>query len=293
MRTLIGFDHWAVRALALLALAGAGTQEPTTQGPLPSDFDAREVTAHFVVLWRADETGTEEAAAVTARAEELYAAIQTFVDGRFAPEERLVLMLSGDGVRADGTSSVPHVDGTGRIHVFRYPGNGYLGELAHELVHALRFGSLKHFDGFFEEGFAELVNLNVAPEQVGFPRYGFPLTVVAGHWVARDEDVPLLDLQRKHTQLNMPCRVKAYPLRASFFVYLTDTYGLDKMLALAAPETPATLKRYEDVLGTPFEQLAAEWRAALATDFAAWPEAKARAESWLAQTPIRFFPICE
>ena len=209
------------------------------------------------------------------------------------------MILDGEARQQEGQQEgpsrhgyrVPHVDRQGRIHLYRYFGN-YFEALSHEMVHAIRMQTNHWKDGFFEEGFASLIGDALQPAKKGFPLYGFPLTVVAGHWIVSAEDIPLMILKQQHRQLSLKCMAQSYSLRASFFKYLQNQFGDEPLLDLAYDEEPATYQRYEVVFGKPFDMLGAAWRADLLKRFRAFEQGAQLAQKYRANTPVQNWPIC-
>ena len=202
-------------------------QEPGLTG-----FDKQVETRHFIIVWRTPETRPAEVETAKTQAESFFARISEYIGASRAPTEKLIVILEGEAKQQEGQRKgpskngyrVPHVDRQGRIHLYRYFGN-YFEALSHEMVHAFRMQTNHWKDGFFEEGFASLIGDALQPDKKGFPRYGVPLTVVAGHWIVSAEDIPLMILKQQHRQISLKCMAQSYSLRASFFKYLQDQFG--------------------------------------------------------------------
>ncbi len=277
--------------LAFGAPVSAHSQS-NTQGAVPSGYDKTTVTPHFVIAWNQDETAPLDMAAFQALAETLFVRMSQFLGKERTPAKKLVLILDGDARLPNWRYKTPHVDGSGRIVVYHYPGRGYIGELAHEMAHAFRASFRRAWDGFIEEGFAEFVATIVHPEVEGFPRYGYPLTVVAGHWLASEADIPLEKLRNQHGTLNLRCKFQSYPLRAAFFHYLNERFGKAAVFRLVYSYANGRDQIFQKTFGENFDQLAAKWREDLLTKFHSFPEAEKLAKTYRKETPIQYWPPC-
>jgi hypothetical protein len=187
------------------------------------------------------------------------------------------------------------VDGRGRIHLYTFgPGiESYFSPLAHEMVHVFRIGRSPHHDWFTEEGFAEFVALRVDESLAGFPWYDYPVPVVAGQWIANDEAITLSAMRERHDELNLPCKLQTYSLRAAFFDYLGRTYGDRRVIELAQQQRAGADEDYERLFGKPFAKLEAEWRAALIAEYEAIPDAAEQARRYREESPAQYMPVCE
>jgi hypothetical protein len=165
-------------------------------------------------------------------------------------------------------------------------------EAAHELVHAFRRAAGFWYSGFWEEGFAEAITMAVDPDDVGFPRYGYPLTVTAGHLLAWDEYVPLAEVRSRHRDVGRRCLLQAYLERASFFQYLVDREGLEAFIELSyGPRNPGD-DDYLQVYGMSFDDLVADWESTLRSEYEAILDSDEIAQRYRAEPPIRGQPIC-
>ena len=260
----------------------------STSGP-NADEERMVQTTHFDIHWNTDDATEAEVAQAQQLAEERYAVLAHYFGEDKTPTGRLILRLDGDGLADPNQPQAPYVDGQGRIYLYRFETTGYFGELLHELVHAFRLRTnYWSQDGFIEEGLAEFVSTFLQPETVGFPRYGYSLDVVAGQWLYHEQAIPLSVLQSRHWELNLPCKWQAYPLRASFFQYLHETFGKEKVFALADAPPPVPLGQYEQVFGQSFEDLAQAWAANLTARFAAGDNMLTQAQAYRTQTPVQY-----
>ena len=125
----------------------------------------------------------------------------------------------------------------------------------------------------------------------GFPWYGFSVDIVAGQWIANEEDIPLAVLRENHKDLNMPCKAQSYSLRSSFFKYLGDTYGDAAVLDLANQDKAGALADYPRFFEREFDDLVTEWREALMQAFADTEDAEDLAQRYR-KSPIQYMGVC-
>lgn len=277
----------------LLMAAGVGSDK--TMGSIPSGYEHYERTGCCLLVWNSDQVAAEAVAIAHGRVDRSFALVKGFLGAGNSPNERLIVVLEGDGLAGAG-NRYPHVDGQGRIHLYRFGPreSSYFSALPHEMVHAFRRRLVREkigWDGFSEEGFASFVANQVVDVNPGFPRYGFSLTVVAGHWLDRGEAIPLEVLKRKHSRLSLPCKAQAYSLRASFFDFLGRRYGRSAVLDLAYGGSGA-LERYEKTFGKPLEGLENEWQEDLRLRFNQVPAGREKAQRYRTTTPVQYWKIC-
>ena len=255
------------------AQTDADRAEATARG-----FDGSLAEGHFAVFWRTREGTVEHVRRILADAEAAFDGISRIVGVERTPTRRIVLILAGPGQAPDGTWRTPNVDDRGRVMLFRYGDDmvSYGAEVAHELVHAFRRHSGDWLSGFVEEGFAEAVAMEVDPDEVGFPRYGNPLVVVAGHLFARSEALPLSQIRARHRELNSRCRLQAYVERAAFFDYLKRTSGIDALVKLVYRSSEPTDADYVDLFGQPFAGLVERWESDLLAAYRNHPRSPER-----------------
>jgi len=268
---------------ALLALFGLSA--------VAADEVTEYRTEHFVI-YAVEEVPDEAVEMAASQAERFYASLAEFLGE--SPTYRITILLQGNAERPDGSWGYPHVDSYGRIHLYQFSPQieSYFNSLAHEMVHVFRFHRRTNRDWFFEEGFAEFVALRVDPSLEGFPWYGFPLTVVAGQWLASDRDIPLSALRSEHEKLNLPCKAQSYSLRSSFFDYLGRNYGDEKVVEMAGWEGAGADVQFRTIFGKRFEELTAEWRAALLKDYTAIENVEALTQAYL-KSPVQYMEVCE
>jgi hypothetical protein len=243
---------------------------------------------HFIFeSTTADATAAEMDAGIQL-AEVIFESVAALIGPTHVPSRRIKVILEGD-FRSD--RSAGFVDEQGNIHLSRYRADlgGYFGSLAHEIAHAVRYtywhrfmvGPWENF-GFIEEGFAEFVAQQVYPEKKGFPFYGYPEDVVVGHMLIHGDAIPLQVMRDRH-ELNTPCEWQTYPLRASWFRYVDQTYGRAAVLAIAYAEVETTNEMIETLLGVPIVQVDAAWDEWLRARYAATAGADDLAASYLAK----------
>jgi hypothetical protein len=98
----------------------------------------------------------------------------------------------------------------------------------------------------------------------------------------RGDAIPMQVMRDRH-DLNTPCEWQTYPLRASWFRYVDETYGRAAVLAIAYAEVETTNEMIEGLLGTPMAQVDAGWNQWLRARYAAIPNADALAQAYLAR----------
>ena len=262
---------------------------------LAQGLDGSLQTERYALFWRTEEASTADVHELGRVLDAYYDGISALVGPERTPQRRIVVVLGGHGQAPDGTWRFPHVDRAGRVFLYRYSPDfsAYAVEAAHELVHAFRRAAGIWHSGFWEEGFAEAVAMNVDPGDVGFPRYGYPLTVAAGHLLVWNQYVPLQEVRKRHRQIGRRCQLQAYLERAAFFDYLVKLEGIHALVEFAyQPRSPQD----EDdarVYGRPFEKLVADWETQLRSEYLATPDADAMARRYRAEPPIDSRPICE
>jgi len=295
--------RWGCLAGALFLVGaspgwGLGEESVVRNSEVPRDgrFDVSEDrvrrTEHLELRWA---EGVPEAAvtAVADQGEMFYTAIRRLLG--HGPARRIPVLLQGPAEPKDGTPpGYPRVDAFGRIHLYEFGGNAssYLSPLAHEMVHVFRFERRHDADWFFEEGFAELLALEVDPSLQGFPWYGMPVVVVAGQWFQSGEALPLEGLRENHERMNLPCKAQSYTLRSAFFQYLADDHGLSALIEMASRTPAGRSADYEEILGANFPTLEERWRQTLLREFESIDGAEELARRYREETPIRYMPVC-
>ena len=227
------------------------------------------------------------------RGEALYAAVAAIIPPAFPLTPVIKVRLNGD-LR----SQTPHIDKDGTIHLYRYSPDegGYWALFAHELVHAIGFEHARELGaldwaalGFYNEAWAEYVAQVVDPEKTGFPLYGFDEDVVVGHWVLQG-GLSLAMLRESHRALNEKCQLQAYPMRASWFRYVDETFGRQAALDVMYSGREMTPAVVEEVLGEPLTVVDENWRAWVRARYDEHPAADAEAEAYRAR--IAFYEPC-
>lgn len=274
------FVRWTGLVACLFTVACGGSTEPEPATPLSRS------SAHFDFESTSAEATPAEMDAGIELAEALYGDIAVLVGANHLPGRKIMVILEGP-YRPDRSGA--YIDEQGGVHLSRYRADlgGYFGSMAHEIVHAFRYGYWHRFNvgpwknfGFIEEGFAEFVAQQVYPEKGGFPFYLHPEDVVVGHMLIRGDAIPMQVMRDRH-DLNTSCEWQTYPLRASWFRYVDETYGRAAVLAIAYAEVETTNEMIEGLLGTPIAQVDVGWDQWLRARYAAIPDADAVAQAYL------------
>ena len=282
-----------IRPIRLVVLSLLASVLAATVCPAQESAKAGRLveTDHLLLQW-VDSPTPEEVELATAVSTKLYGRVAELL-GQQHPEGKITIVFGGDAERPGRRREYPRVDWMGRVLLFKFipDFDNHFTALAHELVHAFRFDRRGTADWFFEESFAEFVALRADPSLAGFPWFDAPITVVAGQWLAKGEDIPLSTLRERHREVNLPCRAQSYTLRSAFFDWLGRTFG-DETVIRAAKETPAgALADYERFFGKPFEQLEQDWRRALLAEYRAIPEVDELAAKYR-ESPIKYMRVC-
>ena len=270
-------------ALAIvLSCVGVAAAEETLR--LESD--------HFVIKAVAG-TEPETLEMAVSRGEAYYEAIHEILG--YEPKAKVIVQLRGDAEQPDGSWGYPRVDSFGQIHLYKFTQEpeSYFNALAHELVHVFRFRRSTGTDWFFEEGFAEFVARRVSSSLDGFPWYGYPVDLVAGQWLASGDDVPLELLRTRHRDLNLPCKLQSYSMRASFFLYLAEAHGTDRLLEMSNQKPAGEPSQYEEFFGADFATLEARWRAHALEKYSALEKADILAKQYRTQSPAQYSNVCQ
>lgn len=274
------------RALVVLmgTLATAAADDEVTELP-------QQQTEHLQLLWR-EPADQQTVAALSAAAADMFTRVTAVMKVESAGP--VTVVFAGPSEQPDGRRMAPFVDAEGRVWLFRFtpdPAN-HLNALDHELVHALRIDRKESADWFFEEGYAEFIALRANPSRAGFPWFDYPVTVVAGQWLADGEAIPLALLRDRHGELNGTCTAQAYALRAAFFDWLGREFGDDAVRAMAAERPAGAEGQYERHFGAPFGQLAQQWQESTLAAFESLPDAADQARAYRTQSPIQYQDVC-
>lgn len=262
-----------------------------------------ENSDHFNIRIRNDLLiSIEEKEALITTLETGYAKVSAALAGYSVPPQKLEVRLNGEGLPPNGAPNYPNVDdSTGVITLYKFPGPGeaYLQGLPHEIVHAFRIDMIRHherlgdfFKGylFIEEAFAEYISTKIEPNNISFPRYGIPLDVAAGYWIARKQDIPI-EILFDHHQLNATCVAQAYPLRASFFQFLAQQYGEKRLFELAYARNAITKEIFDRIFGKNLQQLSSDWKSWAMTKFMETPDKNKKLQEFC-MTDMPYFPVC-
>jgi len=250
-------------------------------------------TEHLRFAWDDTAVAGEGLEVLKQDGEKYYAAIKKMLGE--VDNKKVTVLLEGPAERADGSWGYPRVDGFGRVHLYRFgpTWHDYQGAYAHEMVHAMRFWRMPHYDWFFEEGLAEFIALRIDDDLRGFPWYGFPVNLVAGQWLVASEGIPLATIKDNHGQINLPCKAQTYSLRSAFFDYLGRNYSDDAVLTMARQDQSGISEDYKKYLGSDFQSLAIEWRAQLLSSYAKIEYVDSLATVYRKEAPIRYMPVCD
>ena len=276
---------------ALFILAGCGgSTEPEPTVPLSRSSEHFEFESNTARATAAEmDLGIQQA-------EQHHAAIAALVGENRIRTGKITVYLKGDKTDAETGG---YVDENGAVHISRYRQDlgGYFGSLAHEIAHALRYSYWHRFNvgpwenfGFIEEGYAEYAAIAVHPGKMGFPFYGYSPDIITAQRLIRGEGIPQQVMRDRH-DLNSRCEWQTYPLRASWFRYVEDEYGLEAVLAIAFSEVETTDERIESVLATSLEQVDADWEQWLLARHAAVPNAADIAAPYFQKFGAE--PICQ
>ena len=279
-----------VVGIALLLGSAAADPAADQEEARARGFDGEIHTDRVTMYWRTSEASADQIAPVLATADALAEKLQTTVG--YPPKQPTTVVLAGHGLSGE-RRRFPNVDENGRVIMFRFRDAvaSYADELAHELVHAYRRHTGEWTTGFWEEGYAEAIAMLIEPDDIGFPRYGYPLTVAAGHLLERDEWISLVTIRDRHDDIGRQCQLQAYLERASFFHYLTQTYGVARLNALIYGDGDVDAS-FETFYAMDFETAVTNWQDALRKAYDDHPDANAIADRYRAEPPIRGRRIC-
>ena len=280
--------------LILLLVTAALPLVSQTKGALLPRFDSQREGDHFVYQWNAFQTSNAEIDEAEALAEEVFAHLTRIFGSERMPENKLIITFRGEGVdREKGKKRTPHVDNQGRTHLYRFEMGGYLSPLPHELVHAVRVGMGLNWQGFFEEGIASGIAYHLYPERKGFPRFGYSLDLIAGHWLSSNRGIPIMKMMVQHSRLNLKCQLQTYVTREDFFNYLIKEFGISKMVDLAYSDLVGSNDGYQKYFGKKLEALVEDWQADLTKRYKAIDQPEIQLSQYFNHTSARYIPVCE
>lgn len=283
------------RIVILLLLIAPFHQFAQTKGAIPTNFDRESSSKHFMLFWNEGETLDDEIDKAKQHAEEVFSKLSEILGPTRMPEDKLIITFEGEGVDPDTyKKSAPNVDNQGRMHLYRFDAGGYLGAMAHEMVHAIRFGTLSNWNRFLEEGLASALATYLYPEMNSFPRYGYSSDLVAGGWLTSSGYyIPLGTLFDQHNRLNLKCSFQSYVLREDFFGYLISKYGLKKLIGFAYTGEVGEKRYYEKIWGKSFYALTKAWEADLRGRFNSIPNSETLIDDYLKKTPAQYMGACK
>jgi hypothetical protein len=280
---------WPGLPACLLIAACGNSTEPEPVEPLTRSSEHFEFVSNTARATEAEmDFGIQEA-------EAHWAAVSALIGPEHTPSAKITVLLDGD-YSPERTGA--YVDERGRIHVTRYREDlgGYFGPLAHEIAHAMRYtywhtynvGPWDNF-GYIEEGFAEYAAILADPDKTGFPFYTYDPDVITGHRLVRGEGIPQQVMRNRH-DLNTACEWQTYPLRASWFMYVRETYGSQAVLDIAYSTVETTSARIESVLGTSLPDVDVAWEQWQRDRYEAIPNAAEIADPYFQK--FQGAPIC-
>ena len=225
-------------------------------------------TSHFI-FQSSDEGLTDtELEKGKILAEEYYEQIASYLGASYTPNEKLNILLEGFPTEQANYAGI--VDEFGLIHLRRMPEaqGGYWSVLDHELVHAFRhpFQIENNISrawenyGFLEEGFAEFLSKKLYPEKNSFSTFGLDVNFIAGYWLAQQADLSLSFARAFHDDINLECGIKIYPIRASWFNFLEERFGFEKVLKLAYTTEIPTNTFLSTIFEMGYNDLDQEWK---------------------------------
>jgi len=258
---------------------------------------------HISVTWEEAHTSRAEATTVLKAAESFFNQTETFFGKDFTPKDKLVVSLEGNSQAPDGNKRRPYVDLLkGWVHLYRFKEDSFAYQtgLSHELVHAFRFAHLKRYGAepssaftFLEEGLAEYVSNVIEGKKSVFPNYSYELDVIAGQWIAADEDLPLSILVRSESELGQRCFAQAYSQRPSFIRYLDERFGRPALIKMAYAEDIKSDESFKKYFGKEFTELSAEWKASALSSYLTKDPKKLLGRQWRTSTKIAQMYICK
>jgi hypothetical protein len=299
MRDHIGARPWLLpHLLAVVAVVGlAGSllsitadQQPAQPlAPKPGALRARG--DGVIVDWSDAPAAEAEARHALGQSEQWVVEIeQILFEDRPAASRPIEVRFNGDARIGDPPRyRVPHVDARGVVQLYRY-GPSHVAALPHELVHAVLRRQGVPYPGFDEEGLANWVAHRLRPSFPGFPAYDHPLELIVGHWHEVGARIPLATLRERQRELNLKCSFQAYPLRASFFLYLGDRFGDDPMRAFA--RSMGQVDVYQRLFGASLEELEQRWLDVVLADYERLEGREALRQSYLRQPAISSAYVC-
>ncbi len=264
-----------------------------TKGSVPTKYNQRADMEHFVLVWNENETKTEEIDEAKVYAEEVHGKLTQILGAANMPKDKLIVTFGGEGMdRARQKKRTPHVDFSGRIHLYRFDEGGYLSVLPHEMVHAIRMNNGRRWDGFFEEGFASAIAYHLYPGREGFPRFSYSLDLIAGYWLESGRGIPMETMRTQHNRLNLKCQLQTYVTREDFFNYLAVNYGMEKLVDFAYSNDVGTSGLYERIWGKSFKALASDWESDLRSRYQRLENTSALVDEYFKTTSAKYIPVC-
>ena len=226
--------------------------------PTPVNLESE----HFILISNTQLSTDEENTAVLNKAEMLYTKIFEIVGENREPQNKITIRMEGN-FEIKG----PYFDNLG-IHLYRYSvqEGGYLGALAHEMVHAFHEDYYIQYDPYqwinypyIDEGFAEYIAQLIDPTKTWFPWYGFNESAVVGDLILSENTIPHSILREKHFEINQQCHIQAYTQRCSWMRYIDETYGRSTLLSISYTPVEPTPSFFNMKFGTDLATVDANW----------------------------------
>jgi hypothetical protein len=217
---------------------------------------------NFILISNTHKSTSDENTAVLNKAEMLYPRILEIVGENRKPQNKITIRMEGNF-----TAKGPYFDNLG-IHLYRYSAeeDGYLGALAHEMVHAFHEDYYIQYDAYqwtnypyIDEGFAEYIAQIIDPDKSWFPWYGYNEYAVVGDLILSENTILHSILRERHFEINDQCHLQAYTQRCSWMRYVDETYGRNTLLSLSYTPVEPTQSFFNVKFGTDLATVDANW----------------------------------
>lgn len=275
-----------ILGILILFIGASNCKENLSPEPLTRESE------HFVLSSDTDRTSIPEMDEGLELAETFYKRIEQIIGTNRMPSSKIKVLLKGPFIEQG-----PWFDSAG-VHLYRYSPEegGYWALFAHELGHAVKedyyiekeVWNWEYF-GFYDEGFAEWIATRIDPGKKGFPCYGYSQMAVVGNMISMDLHVPMEVLRANHSGLNQLCQIQTYPTRSSWFRYIAETYGEDKILEIVFSEEEPTNEWVASLLNEELGKVDTDWRLWVTSAYNADPAAETIANNWKARTSWAYY----
>lgn len=249
---------------------------------------------HFRFTATAYTSNKNEMLQGIAKGEEIYKELARIIPKKFRLSPVIKVNLNGNI-----WSNYSHLDENGTIQLYRSSSQegGYWSLFAHELVHAVGFESAQEIGalawsslGFYNEGWAEYMAQVLDPDKKGFPFYGFNENMVAGYWVIHS-DLSLVTLRNNHSDVNWRCLIQAYPMRASWFRYVVEKYGMTAATTIMYSGREMTNEVVEEILGESLQVIDQDWKRWVLRNYKNTPESDKHISEYLRM--VSYYQPCQ